>query len=260
MSNIANCLGNRSSGSRAETPIEGASEQAPKYGSLAHPAVPAQKPSGFSAAPRRVALYARVSTHGQTAENQLRELRAVADRSGWIVVQTFCDTVSGTKEPESRPGFANLLRAIARHEVDVLAVWALDRLSRSLRELLGVFDMLNKAGVDLFSHRQALDTGSASGRMLISLVGVFAEFERDLLVERVRAGLARAKAQGKRIGRPRTPERKAAEVREALLAGRGIHTICRNLGIGSATVQRIRREMIELHRAVAPMEAGGGVG
>lgn len=231
---------------RAKNPSKNRSSKAAKNRLSHAPKLTAPNPSGFGTPPmplRRVAFYVRVSTTGQTAENQLRDLRHVAERSDWQVVHCFSDTMSGTKGREARPGFSKLLQSVVRREVDLVAVWSLCRLSRSIRELLAVMDSLTRAGVDLFSHRQAIDTGSASGRMLFSLIGVFAEFERDLLAERVRAGLSRARAQGKRIGRPQVSSKVVDQISARLKAGHGIHRICKSLAVGSGTVQRVRRQL-----------------
>ena len=231
---------------RAESPPKSSKAKAPKNGPLPGPALSAPNPSPFRTPlrSRRVALYARVSTAGQTEENQLRDLREVAERAGWHVIHVFVDKgISGTRGRDARPGLDNLLKMAVRREVDAVCVWALDRLSRSLRELLCTIDTLSRAGVDLYAHKQALDTGSATGRAMIALVGVFAEFERDLLIERVRAGLSRARAEGKQIGRPRLPDKAVKQIEAGLRAGHGLRAICRATGCGSGTVQRIRREM-----------------
>src|SRR5215472_6453560 len=151
---------------------------------------------------KRVALYVRVSTDGQSVENQERELEAAAKRHGWTVAAVFADQgVSGTKE--SRPGFDKLLLGIQRKDFDLVAAWSVDRLGRSLQHLLGFLGELRAKGVDLYLHQQGVDTSTPAGKALFQMLGVFAEFERAMIVERVHAGLRRAKAQGKRLGRPR---------------------------------------------------------
>ena len=189
---------------------------------------------------KRVAIYARVSTDGQTTENQLRELQTTADRHGWQVVQVFTDNgVSGSKGRDGRPGFDALYQGIARREFDLVAAWSVDRLGRSLQDLVGFLSDLKAKGVDLFLLQQGLDTSTPSGRAMFGMLGVFAEFERAIIVERVRAGMARAKAQGKRIGRPRVSKKIEAAVRAARAKGKGIRRIARELGVGVGTVQRI---------------------
>src|SRR5690348_11718295 len=152
--------------------------------------------------PKRVALYLRVSTTEQTVENQQRELESVAERHGWNVVAVFTDAgISGTKEREKRPGYDCLCRGIARREFDQVAAWSVDRLGRSLQELVTFLGELHAKNVDLNLHRQGLDTGTPVGKALFQMLGVFAEFEHAMIVERVKAGIARARSQGKRLGR-----------------------------------------------------------
>ena len=150
----------------------------------------------------RCALYARVSTTDQTSENQVRELREYAKRRGWSMHQEFVDDgVSGSKQ--SRPRLDAMLRAAKRREVDAIVVWSLDRLGRNLKHLIGLLDDLHALNVSLVSLREGLDWSTPSGRLQAQLLGIIAEFERSRIRERVRAGLERAKAQGKRLGRPR---------------------------------------------------------
>jgi len=128
----------------------------------------------------RVALYARVSTTGQTIENQLRELQAAAERHGWNVVSTFKDEgVSGAKGREKRPGLDAMLKAVARREIDMVAAWSVDRLGRSLPDLLAVLGEVHGKGCDLYLHQQGIDTRTPGGRALFQMMGVFAEFEGD---------------------------------------------------------------------------------
>src|SRR5690348_9558924 len=170
---------------------------------------------------KRIALYLRVSTAGQTVENQRRELRAVANRHGWIIVKEFRDEgVSGTKGRDKRPGFNALCQGVARREFDQVAAWSVDRLSRSLQDLVMFLGELRAKGVDLYLHQQGLDTSTPAGKAMFQMMGVFAEFERAMIVERVKAGLARARAAGKRLGRPSrlTP---AVEMKARKLLGQG---------------------------------------
>ncbi len=135
---------------------------------------------------KRIALYARVSTTGQTVENQLRELRSVAKRQGWNVVETFTDEgISGAKGREKRPGFDALLTAITRRDVDLVAAWSVDRLGRSLQDLVAFLEDLRAKGVDLYLHQQGLDTSTPSGRALFGMLSVFGEFERCIIQERI---------------------------------------------------------------------------
>jgi DNA invertase Pin-like site-specific DNA recombinase len=151
-----------------------------------------------------VAFYVRVSTGEQTTENQRRELEAVARHRGWDVVAVYEDQgISGAKGREKRPQLDRMLRDAVRGKFDVLAAWAVDRLGRSLQDLVATLGELREAGVDLFLHQQAVDTTTPSGRAMFGMLSVFAEFERAMIQERVRAGLARAGAAGKRLGRPK---------------------------------------------------------
>jgi len=194
--------------------------------------------------PRRVAIYARVSTGSQSVQNQLRELRQIAERHGWIVAAEFTDAgISGAKGRDRRPGLDKMLVTVARREVDMIAAWSVDRLGRSLRDLLGFLGELNAKGVDLYLHQQGLDTSTPAGMALFQMMGVFAEFERAMIRERVRAGLERARAQGKKLGRRRNEDPKlAAKVRRMRADGMGIGKIARTLGIGTSYVQRLESE------------------
>ncbi len=189
---------------------------------------------------KRVALYARVSTDGQTTDNQLRELRADAARQGWEVTVEFVDHgVSGAKGRWGRPQFNALLNAVARREFDMVAAWSVDRLGRSLQDLVGFLAELQSKKIDLYLHQQALDTSTPSGKAMFGMLGVFAEFERSMIQERVRSGLARARAKGKTLGRPRTNPEIEAKVRELAAGGMGKGRIARTLGIGVSVTQRI---------------------
>ncbi|HWJ86595.1 MAG TPA: recombinase family protein [Pelagibacterium sp.] len=189
---------------------------------------------------KRVALYLRVSTNEQTTDNQRRELEAVAQRAGWDVVEVFEDAgVSGAKGRDKRPAYDAMLKAVTRREVDMVAAWSVDRLGRSMQDLTAFLGELHGRGADLYLHQQALDTTTPSGRAMFGMMAVFAEFERAMIVERVNAGLARAKAQGKRLGRPGHSEKMEAKVRELRSQGMGIVKVAKALGIGVSAVQRI---------------------
>ena len=186
----------------------------------------------------RAAIYARVSTDGQTVENQLRELREAVQRHGWHVAVTLTDKgVSGAKGRDRRPGFDQLHQAIARREVDVVAAWSVDRLGRSLQDLVAFLGELKAKGVDLYLHQQGLDTSTPAGRAMFGMLGVFAEFERAMIQERVRAGLARARSKGTRLGRPRkiTP-RLVCKIKEAHGQGKSMRQIARDMGVSPASI------------------------
>lgn len=198
--------------------------------------------------PKRVALYVRVSTDGQTVQNQLGELRQVAERHGWEIVQTYSDEgISGTKGREGRPEFDKLLKAIARREVDLVAAWSVDRLGRSLKDLVSLLSDLQAKGVDLFLLQQGLDTSTPSGRAMFQMLGVFSEFEAAMIRDRVRSGVARARRRGtksgKPIGRPKLSREKEAAAEELLGQGMGILKVARSLQMGTGSVSRIAAQM-----------------
>jgi DNA invertase Pin-like site-specific DNA recombinase len=195
---------------------------------------------------KRAALYLRVSTLDQTTGNQERELREIAVRIGYDIVRVYKDHgISGAKGRDKRPAFDNLCRDAARREFDVVMAWSVDRLGRSLQDLIGFLSELHALGIDLFLHQQGLDTTTPSGKAMFGMMGVFAEFERSMIQERVRAGLARAKAEGKQLGRPKIDEKTEHAIQAALKRKDrpGVRAIAATLGVGVGTVQRINREL-----------------
>jgi len=194
--------------------------------------------------PKRVALYLRVSMTQQTVENQQRELEAIAERHGWNVVAVYTDAgISGTKGRDKRTGYDKLCHGIARREFDQVAAWSVDRLGRSLQELVSFLGELHAKGVDLYLHQQGIDTGTPAGKAMFQMMGVFAEFERAIIVERVKAGLSRARSQGKRLGRRPVSTDVFEHIREQLATGAGILKTAKALGVGTGTVHRVKREM-----------------
>jgi DNA invertase Pin-like site-specific DNA recombinase len=194
---------------------------------------------------KRVALYLRVSTDGQTTKNQQAELESVAERRGWRVVEVYKDHgISGAKGRNKRPAFDRLCKDATRRQFDVIAAWSVDRLGRSLLDLLAFLGEAHAVGVDLYLHQQAVDTTTPAGKALFQMMGVFAEFERAMIRERVNAGLRRARAQGKKLGRPRVAPEVEDAVRASLGAGTGILKTAKVLGLGTRTVQRIKHEMV----------------
>jgi DNA invertase Pin-like site-specific DNA recombinase len=194
---------------------------------------------------KKIAIYVRVSTDKQTIENQERELRAVADRAGWQVVEVYKDEgISGAKGRDGRPAFDAMLKDVTRRKFDVVMAWSVDRLGRSLQHLVGMLSDLQGAGVDLFLHQQAIDTTTPAGKALFQMMGVFAEFERSMIRDRVNAGLARAKANGKRLGKAPTSPATIAAVRAELAKGTGVLKTGRMHKVGTATVQQIKKEMM----------------
>jgi DNA invertase Pin-like site-specific DNA recombinase len=192
---------------------------------------------------KRIAIYLRVSTSKQDTANQLRELKAVARRSGWEIVRTYEDAgISGAKGREGRPGLDAMLKGVNAREFDMVATWSVDRLGRSLTDLLSILQCLRDKGVDLFLHQQGLDTSTTAGRAMFQMLGVFAEFERGIIRERVNAGLARARANGVKLGRRRVKPSVEARILALRDRGHGILRIGRQLGIGTSVVQRVFRE------------------
>ena len=191
-----------------------------------------------------VALYARVSTDGQTTENQLQELRKVADRNGWQIIQEFVDHgISGAKGRDQRPAFDEMCKGVIRKEFDLIMSWSVDRLGRSLQHLVTFLDELHSKKVDLFLHRQGIDTTTPAGKMMFQMLGVFAEFERAMIKERINAGLARARAQGKTLGRPKVSLQVENKIRKLRSTGKGIRKIASELRVGVSTVKRVVDEL-----------------
>lgn len=187
---------------------------------------------------RRVAIYARVSTASQTVENQLLELRAVARRAGWLVVAELTDNgISGAKGRDQRPAFDELLKRATRREFDVVMVWAIDRIGRSIQHLVTFMNDMQGVGIDLYIHQQSIDTTTAAGRMIFSVFSALGEYERELMRERIIAGQKRARSQGIKIGRP-SKMNDAVRVSIKLLKGKGvgIRDIAKKLEIGIGTV------------------------
>ena len=192
---------------------------------------------------KRAAIYIRVSTDGQTVDNQRLELEQAAERAGWEIVGIYDDNgVSGAKSREHREAFDRLCKDATRREFDVVMSWSVDRLGRSLQDLVGFLSELHAVGVDLYLHQQGIDTTTPAGKAMFQMMGVFAEFERAMIQERVKAGLKRAKAQGKILGRPKV----SSDIEKAILAARadgtGKRKIAKQLGIGVSTVKRILEE------------------
>jgi len=189
----------------------------------------------------RVALYIRVSTSQQTTENQRIELERVAQSRGWQVIQVYSDEgISGSKGRSERPALNALLKDAVRGKFDLLAVWSIDRLGRSLQHLVSTINELNAVGVDLYVHQQALDTSTPSGKLAFSIFGALSEYERELIRERTRAGLERARRNGVKLGRPTNLN---DSVKAAILALRSqnhsIRTIAKQLRVGCGTVYRV---------------------
>jgi DNA invertase Pin-like site-specific DNA recombinase len=194
--------------------------------------------------PKRAAIYVRVSTDKQTIENQLRELHRIAEHRGWEIVHEYRDAgISGAKGREERPGLDKMLKDAQRRRFDIVMAWAIDRLGRSLIDLLGTIQALEACGVDLYLDQQAIDTTTPAGRLMFQITGAFAEFERSMIRQRVNAGLKRAIAAGKQLGRPRIDPAVEKRIQSQLRAGKGMLKVAAECGVGSGTVQRVAREM-----------------
>ena len=187
--------------------------------------------------PLRVGLYARVSTHDQqTLPLQIRAMREYAVKRGWTIAEQIKEVGSGAAQRELRE---TLLASARRREIDVVLVWRLDRWGRSVADLVSTLQELQHLGVGFVSLTEALDLTTPAGRAMAGLLAVFAEFERDILGERVRAGLANARLNGKRLGRPQVVIHKAADIRQLHLEGITKSEIARRLRIGRTSVRRI---------------------
>ena len=185
----------------------------------------------------RAGLYARVSTNDQqTIPLQIRALREYAVRRGWTIAMQVKEVGSGASQRQLRE---KLLDAARRREIDVVLVWRLDRWGRSVADLLATLQELDHLGVGFISLTEALDLTTPAGRAMAALLAVFAEFEREILQERVRAGLAHARQNGQILGRPATAARHAPEIRKLHRAGVSKAEIARRLEIGRTSVRRI---------------------
>jgi DNA invertase Pin-like site-specific DNA recombinase len=195
---------------------------------------------------RRAALYVRVSTDRQTVENQELQLRQVAERRGWQVVEVYSDAgVSGAKDRRQRPGLDRMLSDASRRKFDVVMAWAIDRVGRSLIDLLGTIQHLEACGVDLYLDQQNIDTTTPMGKLIFQITGAFAEFERSMIRQRIHAGLQRARKAGKVLGRARIDPAIEVAIRRSLEKGRGIRETAREMGVGHGTIQRIKGELAE---------------
>ena len=190
---------------------------------------------------RKAIIYSRVSTNDQTVDNQLKVLREVAERKGLEVVREISDEgISGAKGRDERKGFDELIKGAVRKEFDIILVWDVSRLGRSLKHLVSFLDDIQSARCDLYIHQSGLDTSTASGKMMFQMIGVFSEFERSMIRERVIAGQQRAKAEGRHIGRKSNLTNgvinAAIQLREKNVP---IKRIAKDMQIGVGTVYKI---------------------
>lgn len=193
---------------------------------------------------KRAALYIRVSTDQQTTMNQRMVLEEVAARHGWNIVSIFEDAgISGAKGRDQRPAFNDLHKAIARRDIDIVMSWSVDRLGRSLADLVAFLSDIQAKGCDLYLHQQSIDTSTPSGKMMFQMLGVFSEFERAMIRSRVKAGLERTKARGTKLGRPSLAPIEVKQIRTSLEKGLSIRKAAKRHGVSTATIMRVKKEV-----------------
>lgn len=190
---------------------------------------------------KRAVIYTRVSTQHQNTENQLIALRQTAASMGWIVVKELTDNgISGAKGRDGRPGFNALHNMVQRREIDVVMCWDVSRLGRSIQDLVAFMNEVQAVGVDLFIQQQAINTATPSGRMVFSIFSALGEYERELIRDRINAGLNRARSEGKKLGRPSmVNDALVTSVKMLRESGHSIHGIAKQLKIGVGTAQKI---------------------
>jgi DNA invertase Pin-like site-specific DNA recombinase len=193
---------------------------------------------------QRCAIYTRVSTDTQTTQNQIIALKEIATRKGLTIVAELTDEgISGSKGRDVRAGFNNLIKGAIKKDYDTILVWSVDRLGRSLQDLVGFLNEINSVGCDLYIHQNGIDTSTPTGKMMFQMCGVFAEFERGMIRERVIAGQSRAKLQGKHIGRPTNLNNELVNsIKQMKEQGVGIRKIAKNLSVGVGTIYKVLKE------------------
>jgi DNA invertase Pin-like site-specific DNA recombinase len=192
----------------------------------------------------RAAIYARVSTNGQDTENQISQLREVAERRGWGIVQVYTDHgISGAKGRDQRPQFDALIKDATkiRRPFDVIMCWSVDRLGRSLTDLVAFLAEIQGGGANLYMHQQQVDTTTPAGKAMFQMLGVFAEFERSLIVSRVNAGLDRARAKGVRLGRKPIAPIVIRQVQTSLMEGMSYRKIAAKHNVSLGKVAEIAK-------------------
>jgi DNA invertase Pin-like site-specific DNA recombinase len=201
---------------------------------------------------KRAALYMRVSTLDQHPETQLLDLRQMAAQRGYEIVTEYTDRISGTKA--KRPGLDEMMRDARRGKFDVVLVWASDRIARSVKHYLDVLDELNHLGIEFVSFRENIDTGGPLGRAVVIIIGAIAELERNLIIERVRAGMRRAKLEGRHIGRKPLDLDRPAILRDRR-HGQSLGQIAEAHRISRTTVCRVLKHEASSLLAPAAQEA-----
>ena len=192
----------------------------------------------------KVAIYARVSTVDQNYEGQLEELRALADRSGWEVVEVYSEKVSGTKETEDRPELKRMMRDARWRKFEKVVVWSVDRLGRSMKNLVLVLNELKDLKIDIFAYKQAIDTSTAMGSMFFQFLGIFSEFENTIRKERQIVGIRKAKERGVRFGRKPTAESQIVKICNMRRNGASVRAICKEVGVSPNTVLSVSKTSI----------------
>jgi DNA invertase Pin-like site-specific DNA recombinase len=188
---------------------------------------------------KRAALYMRVSTLDQHPETQLYDLRQMAQQRGYQIVEEYTDTISGAKA--KRPGLDQMMRDARRGRFDVVLVWASDRIARSVKHFLDVLDELNRLNIEFISFREQIDTGGPLGCAVVVIIGAIAELERNLIIERVRAGMRRARLEGRHIGRKPLELDRNAILRDRQ-QGQSLGQLAKSYRVSRATIHRVLRE------------------
>ncbi len=191
--------------------------------------------------PKTVSIYARVSTDRQAVDMQLVELREYVNRSGWTIHHEYIDqgfSGSNTK----RPAFTEMMAEARKKKFDILLVWKLDRLGRSLKDLINTLDELGVLGIDFISYENQLDTSTPTGKLVFHVIGAVAEFEKDIIGERVKAGLENAKRKGKRLGRPPVPDDVFEKAKTLRKEGLSYRKIGKRLGVDEGTIRKRMKE------------------
>jgi DNA invertase Pin-like site-specific DNA recombinase len=204
---------------------------------------------------KKAAVYARVSTNQQDTQNQLIELRRYCQARGWEAVEFIDNGFSGALTEDKRPALKAMMDAARKRQVDTVIVWDFSRFARSMRQLVEALDLFRAWGVSFISLREGIDTSTANGRLVFGIFASLAEFERELIRERVNLGLKRARAQGKQLGRPRASVN-AVSVRQMRLEGRSVREIASALSVGKSTVARLLAMSQKGNQKVAVVTVG----
>jgi len=196
---------------------------------------------------KRVVIYSRVSTKHQDTKNQVQLLREIVSRNGWDLVDEYEDRgISGSKGRDQRPEFDRLVKDLVRRKFDKILVWDVSRLGRSLQHLVDFLNEVNFIGVDLYIHQSGLDTSTPSGKMMFQMIGVFSEFEREMISERIKLGLEKVKSKGVKLGRKRTiTDEMIYEMKKMRGSGSSLGEISRVFGVSRVSVLRKTKTELE---------------